>query len=93
MPRLSIETSACIYNVAPWVNHSVADRLAFATAQAADKIPQIKKFKAIIHVYVLKCKAEQMKALKAVTYFQRKKVSCRERDSNPQSPAYMASTH
>ena len=33
-----------------------------------------------------------MEALKTVTIFQRNKVSCLERDSNPQYPACMAST-
>ena len=41
--------SVLLKQIAPWVisNHCVAHRLALATAQAADEIPLIKKFKAI----------------------------------------------
>ena len=42
--------SALLKQIAPWVisNHCVAHRLALATAQAADEISYIKKFKAIL---------------------------------------------
>ena len=42
--------STLLKQIAPWVisNHSVAHRLALATAQADDEIPYIKKFKAIL---------------------------------------------
>ena len=43
-----------------------------------------------VHVHMKRCKAKQMEALKTVTNFQRKKVSCLEQDSNQRSPAYMA---
>ena len=41
--------SALLKQIAPWIiaNHCVAHRLALATAQAADEVPYIKKFKAI----------------------------------------------
>jgi hypothetical protein len=42
--------SALLKQIAPWIiaNHCVAHRLALATAQAADEVPYIKKFKAIL---------------------------------------------
>ena len=42
--------SALLKQVAPWIiaTHCVAHRLALATAQAADEIPYVKKFKAIL---------------------------------------------